>query len=421
MSEYMVIGPNKLSGTVRISGAKNSALPILAASLVTGSEVCIKNCPDLSDVRATVNILRLLGCKVEREGDCLVINSLGASFVEITEPLMREMRSSIIFLGALLSRYNRARLSMPGGCELGPRPIDLHLSALRLMGVSVKNECGALECTAEKGLAGAKISLRFPSVGATENIILAAVRAKGTTEIYNAAKEPEIVDLAGFLNSCGARIYNAGNSTITVEGVSQLHGCTYSIMPDRIEAATFMAATALTQGNVVLDDIRISDLRSILPTFEELGCALKHSDTQLWISMNHRPKRLKNLVTMPHPGFPTDAQAAVMAVTSIADGTSVFIENIFENRYKHAYELVRMGADIQISGRAAVVQGVKQLHGATVESTDLRSGAALCIAALSAEGTTTIGEIHHIARGYEKFEDKLSALGARIKKKGKCG
>lgn len=416
MAEYIVEGGNSLSGNVRISGAKNSALPILAASLMIGDEVCIKNCPDLSDVDATVNILLLLGCRVKREGSTLVINSLGASFKEIPEPLMREMRSSIIFLGALISRYNEARLSMPGGCELGPRPIDLHMFALRLMGVSVTDNCGVLECKAEKGLCGSKISLRFPSVGATENIMLAAVCARGTTEIYNAAKEPEIVDLAGFLNACGARIYNAGNSTITIEGVPRLHGCEYSVMPDRIETATFMSATALTQGNIILENVSIHDLRSILPTFEELGCEMKSSADRLKISMNKRPNRLKNLVTMPHPGFPTDAQAAVMAVTTVANGTSVFIENIFENRYKHAYELVRMGADIQISGRAAVVQGVKKLHGATVQSTDLRSGAALCIAALNAEGITTIGEIHHIARGYENFEGKLKALGANIRK-----
>ena len=421
MSEYTVVGGNRLSGTVRISGAKNSALPILAASLVTGDEVCIKNCPNLSDVDATINILRLFGCEVCRDGSDVFVNSRTTSFCEIPEPLMREMRSSIIFLGALLSRYNKARLTMPGGCELGPRPIDLHLSSLSQMGVSVKNETSVLECTAEKGLFGAKISLRFPSVGATENIIIAAVCAKGMTEIYNAAREPEIVDLSNFLNACGARIYNAGNSTITVEGVERLHGCTYSVMPDRIEAATFMAATALTRGDVLLEQVQTADLRSVLPAFEEFGCSLRYNETQLSISMSHRPKRLKNLVTMPHPGFPTDARAAVMAVASVAEGTSVFIENIFENRYKHAYELLRMGADIQISSRAAVVQGVERLHSATVESTDLRSGAALCIAALNAEGTTTIQKIHHIARGYENFEDKLSALGAVIKRKGNCG
>lgn len=421
MAEYMVVGGNRLSGAVRISGAKNSALPILAASLVAEDEVCIKNCPNLSDVSATVNILKLLGCKVYRESDMLIVDSRDADFREISEQLMREMRSSIIFLGALLTRYNRARLSMPGGCELGPRPIDLHLSALERMGVTVKNECGFLECRAEEGVLGSKITLRFPSVGATENILLAAVCAKGTTEIYNAAKEPEIIDLADFLNLCGAKIYNAGNSTIIVEGVQRLHGCTYSIMPDRIEAATFMAAAALTRGDVLLTDVRVSDLRSVIPAFEELGCRMKHTDTELHISMNRRPQKLKSLVTMPHPGFPTDAQAIVMAVTTISDGTSVFVENIFENRYKHAYELVRMGADIQVNSRVAVVQGVERLHGASVESTDLRSGAALCIAALNAEGTTTIGAIQHIWRGYENFEDKLSALGASIKRKGFCG
>ena len=417
MAEYTISGGKRLSGTVRISGAKNSALPILAASLVTADEVYIKNCPNLSDVEATINILKLFGCKVCRDKNDLYIDARTTSFCEIPERLMREMRSSIIFLGALLSRFHRANLSMPGGCELGPRPIDLHLFSLSQMGVSVKNETSVLECTAKRGLSGARISLRFPSVGATENIIIAAVLAKGTTEIYNAAREPEIVDLSDFLNSCGARIYNAGNSTITVEGVEKLRGCTYSVMPDRIEAATFMAAAALTRGEILLEQVRPVDLHSVIPTFEEFGCDVGYNDSQLLVSMSRRPNRLKNLVTLPHPGFPTDAQAAVMAVSCIANGTSVFIENIFENRYKHAYELMRMGADIQVSSRTAVVQGIDRLHSATVEATDLRSGAALCIAALNAEGTTTIQKIHHIARGYENFEDKLTALGATIKRK----
>lgn len=417
MAEYIVEGNCRLAGEVRISGAKNSTLPILAASLLAGGEVCLNNCPNLSDVRATVTILRLFGCSVCREGSTLIVDSRVTNPVRIPEQLMREMRSSIIFLGALVSKYNEAQLFMPGGCELGARPIDLHLSALKMMGATVESDGGVLRCRAENGVKGAKISLGFPSVGATENIMLAAVTAQGVTEIYNAAREPEIKDLADFLNACGARVHNAGGSTITIEGVSRLHGCTYTVMPDRIEAATFMAATTLTRGDIYLREIRTADLRSTIPVFEQLGCRVKADEKNMRISISKRPNRLKSLVTMPYPGFPTDAQAAVMAVTCICEGTSVLIENIFENRFKHAYELVRMGADIQISGRAAVVQGVERLHGATVESTDLRSGAALVIAGLCAQGITTVGKIHHIARGYENFEDKLNALGASITRK----
>lgn len=418
MADYIVEGGIPLYGDVRISGAKNSALPILAATLLTKAEVVLHNCPDLTDVRATGKILSLFGCAVRREGEAVIVDSSHAAPCAVPEELMREMRSSIIFLGALLARFSSAYLSMPGGCELGPRPIDLHLSALSCMGATIENDHGYLSCRAERGLRGTKITLSFPSVGATENTILAAVTASGTTEIVNAACEPEITDLAGFLIACGARIFGAGTSHLVIEGVNTLHGCEYSVMPDRIEAATFLSATVLTGGNVTLCGVRNEDMEVVLAAYGEMGCQLRRYPGRLTAVMKGRPKKISQITTCPYPGFPTDAQAVLMAAACVADGTCVFVENIFENRYKHVAGLLRMGADIRVIGKTAVVRGVKCLHAATVQSTDLRGGAALLTAALSAEGTATVTEIHHILRGYEQPENKLNALGARVRKNG---
>lgn len=418
MADYIVEGGIPLYGDVRISGAKNSALPILAATLLTKAEVVLHNCPDLTDVRATGKILSLFGCAVRREGEAVIVDSSHAAPCAVPEELMREMRSSIIFLGALLARFSSAYLSMPGGCELGPRPIDLHLSALSCMGATIENDHGYLSCSAERGLRGTKITLSFPSVGATENTILAAVTASGTTEIVNAACEPEITDLAGFLTACGARISGAGTSHLVIEGVNTLHGCEYSVMPDRIEAATFLSATVLTGGNVTLCGVRNEDMEVVLAAYGEMGCQLRRYPGRLTAVMKGRPKKISQITTCPYPGFPTDAQAVLMAAACVADGTCVFVENIFENRYKHVAGLLRMGADIRVIGKTAVVRGVNRLHAATVQSTDLRGGAALLTAALSAEGTATVTEIHHILRGYEQPENKLNALGARVRKNG---
>lgn len=418
MADYIVEGGIPLYGDVRISGAKNSALPILAATLLTKAEVVLHNCPDLTDVRATGKILSLFGCAVRREGDTVIVDSSHAAPCAVPEELMREMRSSIIFLGALLARFSSAYLSMPGGCELGPRPIDLHLSALTCMGATIENDHGYLSCRADRGLRGTKITLSFPSVGATENTILAAVTASGTTEIVNAACEPEIADLAGFLTACGARISGAGTSRVVIEGVNTLHGCEYSVMPDRIEAATFLSATVLTGGNVTLCGVRNEDMEAVLAAYGEMGCQLRRYPGRLTAVMKGRPKKISQITTCPYPGFPTDAQAVLMAAACVADGTCVFVENIFENRYKHVAGLLRMGADIRVIGKTAVVRGVNRLHAATVQSTDLRGGAALLTAALSAEGTATVTEIHHILRGYEQPENKLNALGARVRKNG---
>lgn len=416
MNRFVVEGGQKLSGEIEVHGAKNSSLPILAATLLGNDMNIIHNCPRLSDVDAAVRILEYLGCKVERTGNTLAVDARTITRYDIPENLMREMRSSIVFLGAIISRMGRAKLSTPGGCELGPRPIDLHLDALQKLGVTIDDQHGYLNCRVDQKLRGTKLSLILPSVGATENIILTSVMAEGTTVINNAAQEPEIVDLAQFLNSRGARISGAGKSTIVVEGVPSLHAVEHAVIPDRIVAATYLCCGAVTGGELLVRKTSPGDLESILPVFEEMGMQLKRYSDSIYLKSSGRLKRVKNIRTMPHPGFPTDAQAPLMAVLSFAQGTSMFVENIFENRYKHVGELVRMGADIKVEGRVAVVNGVDRLLGAVVHSTDLRGGAALVVAGLGAQGTTEIHDIHHIDRGYEEIEQSLCCLGANIKR-----
>ncbi len=416
MAKLVIEGKHKLSGAVNIHGAKNSALPVLAATLLAKGTSEIHNCPMLSDVAASVRILRHLGCNVTRSGDCVTVDSLGLNRSDIPDTLMREMRSSIVFLGAIAARTGEAHMSFPGGCELGTRPIDLHLSALRQLGMEILEEGGRLECSVKGRLRGTTIALAFPSVGATENIILASVTAEGTTSILNAAREPEIVDLCNYLNKCGARISGAGESAITIEGVDSLYGCSHSVIPDRIETVTYMAAAAITGSTLTLKNVNTGHIATVLPVFREAGCTIASSGGELKISAPNRLNRIHTIRTMPYPGFPTDAQAPVMAMMSVADGTSVFIENIFESRYKHAGELIRLGAKIKIEGRVAIVEGVKRLYGSEVVSTDLRGGAALVIAGLAAEGITEVTQIHHIDRGYEKIEENLRGIGAVIKR-----
>lgn len=416
MSRFVVSGGKKLFGEVELQGAKNSALPILSAVVLTKGENILFNCPELTDVDASMRILRFLGCEAKRQNGAVIVNSEGLRENEIPDGLMREMRSSIVFLGAILARTGYAKLSFPGGCELGPRPIDLHLKALRKMGAEISERYGVLECKAPKGLRGAKIDLSFPSVGATENIILAAVTARGTTTIINAAREPEICDLCEFLNSAGAKIYGYGEGVIVIDGVEELNAVSHNIIPDRIVAATLMSAAAVTRGKITLTGVIQNHLSSVIPVFEETGCKVRVKDGNLTIAASERLKAMPLVRTMPYPGFPTDAQAPLMAAACLCEGASVFVENIFENRFKHVGELTRLGADIKVQGKVAVVNGVKSLYGASVEAQDLRGAAALITASLSAEGKTEIGGIEYLERGYENFELVLSSLGADVRK-----
>lgn len=414
MQRLRIEGEKRINGEISVQGAKNSALPLLSACVLSKGEVTLHNCPRLSDVFAACRILSCLGCSCSFEGNTVTVNSSCISKSYVPDGLMREMRSSIVFLGAILGRLGKCSLSFPGGCELGPRPIDMHISALKQMGVIIKEEYGVLDCTCPKGLKGAKINLSFPSVGATENIMLAACLAKGDTVIYNAAREPEISDLAGFLNACGARISGHGGSVIYITGVRELHGCEYSVMPDRIVACTLLGAAAVTGGDISLKNCRPQDIDSVLPIFEQMGCGVFVYDDNIYLTAKKNLRAVKTIRTMPYPGFPTDAQAIVMAVLTKAQGTSVIVENIFENRYRHVDELVRMGADIKVEGKVAVVEGVKKLFGANVIATDLRGGAALVLAALAADGETVLSNIKLIDRGYEDIEKQLNSVGAKI-------
>lgn len=414
MEKFIVTGKRKLAGRIHIQGSKNSALPILSACVLTGKPTVIHNCPMLSDVDAAIKILKELGCTVKRENDSVFVDAGAANVYSIPDDLMREMRSSIIFFGVLIGRFGKAEFSAPGGCEIGLRPIDLHIKAMESLGVTVSNESGRVKCDCPNGLHADTIVFPFPSVGATENAILAASLAKGTTTLVNCAREPEISDLADFLNACGARIRGAGEGTVVIDGVKALGGAEYSVIPDRIVAATYMAAAAATGGKIVLESVIPAHLRPVIPVFLESGCNINVKGHELEITAPPALSRVHGVITMPYPGFPTDAQAPIMAMTAVADGTSVFTENIFESRFKHVAELTRFGADIKVEGRMAVVEGVPELYGASVTASDLRGGASLIVAALTAEGTSEITGIHHIDRGYERAEDALSILGADI-------
>ncbi len=414
MANLIINGGNSLDGSVRLQGSKNSALPILAACAAVSGESVIHNCPDLTDVTAAINILTYIGCEVKREGSTVIVDSTKADKAEIPENLMREMRSSIIFLGALLARFGRCVVTAPGGCEIGLRPIDLHLSALRSLGVKIKENGGFLECECEK-MKGCTVTLAFPSVGATENIMLASLSASGETVINNAAREPEIEDLAKFISKCGAKVSGAGQSIIRITAPQKLTSAEHTVIPDRIVASTYIAAVACATGRAAIRNVNTEHLAPVIPAFEAAGLTLKSKNSELLVSSYRRPERIKLIRTMPYPGFPTDSQAILMAVAAKAKGTSVITEKIFENRFRHVPELIKMGADIRVAdGCVAIVEGVENLCGATVTATDLRGGCALAIAALGAKGKTVVEEIYHIDRGCEAFEKNLSALGADI-------
>ena len=414
MSHLTIRGGSRLRGEAGIQGAKNSVLPILAATLLTADQVELRGCPRLRDVDASIHILRDLGCKASWEGEnVLLVDTRGLSGCAVSEHLMREMRSSAIFLGAILARCGQAELSYPGGCELGPRPIDLHLSGLRDLGAEIDDAGGILHCKAPR-LKGREIVLSLPSVGATENLMLAACGARGVTSIANAAREPEIVDLQNFLNACGARVSGAGTSTVSVEGGRPLHGCTYTVMPDRIAAATYLCAAASAGGKIFLRGAREEHLSTVTAVLREAGCSIRSDEKGIACACRDRLTAVCPVRTAPYPGFPTDAQAILMAALLKSRGATVFEENLFANRYRHVDELSRMGANIRVFGRVAVVTGVDALHSAPVRCTDLRGGAALCVAALAAEGETSVREIGHIDRGYQDLAGDLRRLGADI-------
>ncbi len=415
MSEFRIVGGRRLSGEVTIHGAKNSVLPILAATVLAPGVSVIHNCPRLSDVTASLNILEHLGCKTAREGDAVTVDASDLKRCDVPDALMREMRSSVIFLGAILARMGCADMNLPGGCELGPRPIDLHLSAMRALGAEIGEGPGGLHCTAPR-LTGREISLSLPSVGATENIMLCACGARGTTVLVNAAREPEIVDLQNFLNAMGAQVHGAGSSTIRIEGGRALHGGEHTVIGDRIVAATYLAAAAAAGGDVSVRGVDWRHLSTVTSVLREAGCDVRSTAGTARLTCAAPLHGVRPIHTAPYPGFPTDAQAPLMAALSSAAGTTVFVENVFESRYRHVDELTRMGADIRVEGRVAVVCGVPRLHGGAVRAADLRGGAALAVAALGAEGETVLTGLHHIDRGYERLEDDLRMLGAEIKR-----
>lgn len=417
MSKFIIEKSAPLKGNVKISGAKNSVLKLLAATLLAEEPCTIQSVPALLDVKVMITLLESLGMKVEyneKEGE---VHTRPADELSCEAPyeLIQKMRASFVVMGPLLARKGIAKVSMPGGCAIGTRPIDLHLKGFQALGAHVTLGHGYIEAKALHGLKGADIYLDFPSVGATENIMMAATKAEGMTLIQNAAKEPEIVDLANFLNKMGADIKGAGTDTIKIRGVKSLKGTKHQTIPDRIITATYMVAAALTEGDVTIENVVSSHVKPITAKLREMGAIIEDFDDSIRV-VGRRPLKAVDLTTLPYPGFPTDAQAQFMALLSIAHGTSVINETVFENRFRHVAEITRMGANVKIEGHSAVIQGVSKLEGAKVKSTDLRAGAALVLAGLVAEGTTEVSDIYHIDRGYPDIEGDLRGLGANIRR-----
>lgn len=414
MEKMIIEGGTPLKGRVKVSGAKNAALPAMAAALLSGGDTVLTNVPDLADIHTFKKVLEGLGTQVDEKRHKLVLSTDRLRSFEAPYDLVRTMRASVLVLGPLVTRYGRARVSLPGGCAIGARPINLHLKALEAMGAEIVLEGGYVEARAER-LHGAKIFFDTVTVTGTENILMAAVLAKGTTLIENAAREPEVTDLANLLVQMGAKIHGIGTERLEIEGVDALDGTSYSIIPDRIEAGTFMMAAAITRGDVTICDVDPHYLHTLTIKLREAGVKVTHSDAGVRVV---GPTHLESIDinTQPYPGFATDLQAQWMALMSIAKGTSVINENIFENRFMHASELARLGADIALDGKTAVVRGVKSLRGAPVMATDLRASACLVVAALAAEGKTEINRLYHIDRGYERIEKKLRKLGAKVKR-----
>lgn len=416
MSYLEINGGKRLHGELTVHGAKNSVLPLLTAVYMCDGQTVLHNCPKLSDVEVSLKILRHLGCKCEWQGSSVIVTSSNSDVFEIPENLMREMRSSIVFLGAVATKLGKSKMCLPGGCELGPRPIDIHVESLQKLGAEIECSSGYVKCSFNNGVKGSVLNLRFPSVGATENIILAATLGDGTTVIHNAAKEPEIVDLALFLNKAGAKISGAGSDTVIIEGVRRLSGVEYTVMPDRIIAATCMLATAACNGKVHLVNAVPQHITPIISVLKDGGCEVNSCDGGLTVTSFIRQRNFDTVLTQPYPGFPTDAGPILVAMSSVSRGTGVFVENIFNSRFHYIDELKRLGADIKTVGRVAVISGVRVLEGAEVVSHDLRGGAALTVASLAAKGKSVVRKPCYIDRGYERIEDIFGALGAEIKR-----
>ncbi len=412
MEKIVIHGGRPLQGTVQVSGAKNAALPLLFATLLAPGTHRLSNVPGLRDIDTTEKLLTILGGRVERDGDIFTVNSDDIRSDEAPYDLVRTMRASFLVLGPLLARVGHARVSLPGGCAIGARPIDLHLKGLEALGAKISLDHGYVEARADR-LRGARICFDFPTVGGTENLMMAAVLAEGVTVLENAAREPEIIDLADALISMGAKISGAGTANVTIEGVDSLQPLHYRVMPDRIEAGTYMVAAAMTGGDIRIKDARLLHMEAFVGKLREAGVEIVEEEDYIRVRCSG-PIRSVNIKTQPHPGFPTDMQAQFMALMTRGDGTSVISETVFENRFMHVCELQRLGADIVIDGHVATVKGVSGLCGAPVMATDLRASASLVVAALAAENTTEIGRIYHLDRGYEKLEEKLKSLGAMI-------
>lgn len=412
MGKFVINGGNRLKGEVRAQGAKNTILPLFAAALLTDERVEIDNVPHLADVDNMIKILENLGAKVQRNRDKIIIDASVLSSFEIPNVLAKELRSSIFLLGSVLGRTQFAKVAYPGGCDIGLRPIDIHIKGLRDLKVKIEESAGYIHCDATE-MRGGEVNLDYPSVGATENLMLASVIGSAKTVLHNVACEPEIVDLADFLNQSGGKIRGAGSPTIIIDGVKKLHGAKYRAMPDRIVAGTYAIAAAMTGGDVLLKGVNACDMRALLSKLAKTSCNISVNNDNIHIKANS-PISVLNISTQPYPGFPTDLQAPMMALQAVSDGICILTENIFENRFRHVGELRKMGADIIINGRTAVIRGVKRLTGAEVYAQDLRGGASLVLAGLNAEGETTVHDIHHIDRGYEAMETVLTELGADV-------
>jgi UDP-N-acetylglucosamine 1-carboxyvinyltransferase len=414
LDKLIIKGGKKLSGEVTVSGSKNASLPIFCATLLAPGLHEISNVPFLRDINTTIKVLESLGAVVEGNGNVVRIDTAGVNNVEATYELVKTMRASVLVLGPLLARFGRARVSLPGGCAIGARPIDQHLKGLKALGADIHLTHGYVEATAKR-LKGARINFDMPTVGGTEHLMMAAALAHGETVLENAAREPEIVDLASMLNGMGARIDGAGTDTIRITGVTELQPAAYRVMPDRIEAGTFMVAAAITGGDVRIKEMQLEHLDALVFKLLDAGVDITNKDGVVRVK---GPKKLKpvNIKTRPYPGFPTDMQAQFMALMCVADGASVVAENIFENRFMHVSELMRFGADITVEGNSATVKGIKKLSGAPVMATDLRASACLILAGLAADNTTEVSRIYHLDRGYESIEKKLAALGADIQR-----